>query len=172
MNNANNIAQEEARTTRLKELKDITSSLRAMGTNDRSRALAETQKLLDTTTEDISTITKSIEDLSGTSTLSARFASLTLAMQATKISDEPILSKRQHLIAQGEAKAFMNALNPSNLPLGDEEEDPIEALQTVLDQSTIIAEAYGRKSKPITKETYTDCMVSVTSFLHGICNTR
>jgi hypothetical protein len=129
-----------------------------MGSNDRFRTIAETQNLLDMPTEDTSTITRSLEDSSATAPLSARFASLTLAMQATKLSDAPILSKRQHLTAQGEAKAFMNALHPQSI-LSEDDEDPIDALQTVLDQSTIIAEDYGRKSRPITKKTYTDCMV-------------
>jgi len=86
-------------------------------------------------------------------------------MQATKLSDAPILSKRQQLIAQGEAKAFMDALCPPQLTLSTEgdvdAEDPLDALQSVLDQSITIAEDYGRKATPITKETYTDCMVSL-----------
>lgn len=95
-----------------------------------------------------------------TDDLSTRFARLTLAMQATRLPDSLILSKRQQTIAQGEAKAFMQALSPdATSAQGEEQEDPLDALQSVLDQSTTIAEDYGRKSKPVTKQTYTDCMV-------------
>lgn len=140
-------------------MKDITSNLRALSANDRSRTLAETQSLLDTATGDVSTIT-SID--SATAPLSVKFASLTLAMQATKLSDAPTLSKRQQLIAQAEAKAFMNALSPlSAISTEEDDEDPLDALQGVLNQSITIAEDYGRKATPITKETYTDCMVSL-----------
>lgn len=141
----------------MRELKEITSTLQSLSPNDRSRTLAETQKLLDTASEGI--VSKASLD-SPTAPLSARFASLTLSMQATKVSDAPTLSKRQQLIAQGEAKAFMHALDPETLPTEEGEEDPLDALQTVLDQSSTIAEDYGRKSIPVTKQTYTDCMVS------------
>lgn len=151
---------EEARATRLRELKEITSTLQSLSSEDRSRTLAETQKLLEIASED--TVGKPLSDLSSTS-LSARFANLTLSMQATKLSDAPTLSKRQQLIAQGEAKAFMNALS-TGTPLPEEgEEDPIQALQSVLTQSSTMAEDYGRKAKPVSKETYTDCMDIIRS---------
>jgi hypothetical protein len=79
-------------------------------------------------------------------------------MQATKIAEAGILSKRQQSLAQNEAKAFTQALTPTeNL---EPDEDPLETLQSVLDMSTTIAGDYGRRSIPVTKQTYTDCMVS------------
>lgn len=99
-----------------------------------------------------------------TAPLSARFAQLTLAMQATAISEAPTLSKRQHAIAQAEAKAFTQALMPveesaSDLEDAEAEEDPLQVLQAALHESSLISEEYERRSQPIRKETYTDCMV-------------
>lgn len=152
------LPQEEARTTRLRELKGITSALQDLSANERAKTLEQTQKMLDsaTTTEEVTPDLASIT--SPTAQLSARFAQLTLSMQATSLSDAHILSKRQHAIAQGEAKAFMQALTPSAV-LTEDQEDPLEALQSVLDESTVVAEGYGRRSTPVTKQTYTDCMV-------------
>lgn len=148
--------QEEARTTRLRELKGITSALQNLSVNERAKTLEDTQKILDGTTEEVAPDLPSV--VSPTAQLSARFAQLTLAMQATSLSDAHMLSKRQHVIAQGEAKAFMQALTPAAV-LTEDQEDPLEALQSVLDESTVVAEGYGRRSTPVTKQTYTDCMV-------------
>lgn len=97
--------------------------------------------------------------------LSKRFASLVLDTQATKLADESILSKRQLAIAQSEAEAFTRALADQTTEEAEEEEDVetdgLDALQLVLEESRCVADAYAKRSIPVSQQTHSDCMVGV-----------
>lgn len=102
--------------------------------------------------------------------LSLRFASLVLDTQATKVADEPTLSKRQLSIAQSEAEAFTRALATQSESSGEEDQDEndgLEALQLVLDESRCVADTYTRRSIPVSQQTHADCMASPARLTHA-----
>ena len=163
---------EEARVERLTGLKEIVGQLRKLDKPERHRTLNETEKIIE---YDPSALLKpeSLSSREGeaqeifapaTSALSTRFASLVMGMQTAKLSEEGKLSKRQIGIAQDEAQAFTRAMAIQVEPVGleeEEEEDPLQALETILSESRGVADNYEKRATSVSAQIKTDCMVGI-----------